>query len=274
MRDHAEALHASTESLAPVVARRGTRFCVVLGSGLGSLADALDRPESLAMAEVPGFPEPAVAGHGGQIVFGSLAGVECAVLKGRVHLYEGRSPDEVVHGVRSFVGAGVRTVVLTNAAGGVAENLKPGTLLSIVDHLNYTGAGPFEGPLGTELGPRFPSMATVWDKALVDAASTAARQADVQLASGVYAGLKGPAYETPAEVRALRVLGASAVGMSTVLEAMAASHMGARVAGFSVITNSAGSADDAHDAVLRASEEASADLVRVITGMVNELAAG
>lgn len=265
-------LESSVATLSEIVGRRKTRFFVVLGSGLGAISERLSDVETVPMASVPGFPAPSVKGHGGDIAFGSLGGVECALLRGRVHLYEGRSPHEVVHGVRSFVEAGVRTAILTNAAGGVDENFRPGTLMAIEDHLNYTGMSPFTGLPEGRLGPLFPSMATVWDRNLIQAALVAAAENEVELESGVYAGLLGPAYETPAEVRALRILGASAVGMSTVLEAMAVAQMGGRVSGFSVITNMAGSAADAHESVLKESQQASGRLVSIIETMASRLA--
>jgi purine-nucleoside phosphorylase len=214
---------------------------IVLGSGLGPFADRLEGAISIPYEEIPGFPVSRVPGHAGRLVVGRLAtphgAAVVAAMKGRVHLYEGWSAADVAFGVRVLGGLGVRALLLTNAAGGVNPAFAPGELVRITDHLNLTGHSPIVGDNDDKLGPRFPDMSAAWDPALGALLAEAAAGTGVKLASGVYAGLLGPAYETPAEVRMLRTLGADLVGMSTVIEAIAARHMGVKIAGLSVVTN-------------------------------------
>jgi purine-nucleoside phosphorylase len=202
---------------------------VTLGSGLGALADEVADPLVVPFADV-GLPTSTVPGHQGRFVAGTLAGVPVLVQQGRVHLYEGRSAREVATFVRAAAAAGARAFVVTNAAGGIAADLSPGDLMVLTDHLNLTATSPLEGP-------DFVDLTGAYDPELVRAAHAAAEQAGERLAQGVYAGLRGPAYETPAEIAMLRVLGADAVGMSTVHEVVQARALGLRVAGFSLITN-------------------------------------
>ncbi|MCS6799464.1 MAG: purine-nucleoside phosphorylase [Myxococcota bacterium] len=209
----------------------------VLGSGLGAFADAIEQPAAIAYEHIEGMPASTVPGHAGRLVLGLVGPVPVAVMQGRVHLYEGREASEVVHGVRLLVMLGARTIVLTNAAGGLLPGMQPGELMLIEDHMNLTGRNPLVGPNDERWGPRFPDMTDVYDPRLRALAVRAGQRVGVPLRSGVYAGLLGPSYETPAEVRMLARLGASAVGMSTVLEAIAARHMGARLLGISCITN-------------------------------------
>ncbi|MFA6033787.1 MAG: purine-nucleoside phosphorylase [Myxococcota bacterium] len=210
---------------------------VVLGSGLGALADAVDRPVIIGYGEIPGFASSTVEGHAGRLVLGGLSGRMCALMQGRLHSYEGLSQAEVVFPLRVLLGLGGRRVILTNAAGGLNAGFKPGDLMLITDHVNMTGSSPLTGPNQAGLGPRFPDMNEVYSPRLRAIALHSARTVEVTLREGVYAGVNGPAYETPAEVRMLRSLGADAVGMSTVPEAIAARHMGAEVLGISCISN-------------------------------------
>jgi purine-nucleoside phosphorylase len=215
-------------------------LAVVLGSGLGAFADTLDSPAVLPYAMIPHWPVSAVIGHAGRLVVGMhRSGHRIAVLSGRVHLYEGYAGDRVVFGVRAMARWGVPTLVLTNAAGGIRPSLGAGALMVIEDHINLMGVNPLTGPKDESLGERFPDMSDLYSarvRALIDAA---AEQAGVALERGVYVGVLGPSYETPAEIRAFRALGADAVGMSTVPEAIAARHMGMEVVGISCITNAA-----------------------------------
>jgi len=213
------------------------RVGIVLGSGLGGFADSLSRAHTLPYREIPTMPISTVAGHAGELVLGELDSVPVAIMKGRVHLYEGHHPSEVVFGTRLLITLGVNTIVITNAAGGIAEELNAGDLMLIHDQLNLTGHNCLVGPNEQALGPRFPDMTTAYDPVLREHAHEAANKLGWSLKRGIYAGLLGPTYETPAEVRMLGTLGADAVGMSTVLETIAARHMGARVLGMSCITN-------------------------------------
>jgi purine-nucleoside phosphorylase len=216
---------------------------LVLGSGLGGFADRLARSTVIAYEEMPGFPISRVPGHAGRIVVGELEGPDGAVplvaLQGRVHAYEGWSAADVAFGVRVLFSVGVKTLVVTNASGGIAAGLAPGDLVRITDHLNLTGQNPLTGTNDDAVGPRFPDMSEAYDPALGAQLEAAAGEVGVALKTGVYAGLPGPSYETPAEIRMLRTLGADLVGMSTVHEVIAARHQGVRVAGVSVVTNAA-----------------------------------
>jgi purine-nucleoside phosphorylase len=210
---------------------------LVLGSGLGALAERIEDRVTIPYEEIPEFPTPTVRGHAGRLVAGKLGGAPVAVLQGRSHLYEGASADSVVFGVRLLVWLGVRSLLLTSAAGAVNPALAPGELVRVTDHLNLTGANPLTGPNDERLGARFPDMSEPYDARLGALLDAQASRLGIPLRQGVYAGLAGPSYETPAEVRMLRTLGADLVGMSTVLEVIAARHAGARVAAISVVTN-------------------------------------
>jgi purine-nucleoside phosphorylase len=217
---------------------------LVLGSGLGGAIDALSQAQVIDYAEVPHMPRPAVEGHAGRFVAGQLGGRSVVAMQGRVHLYEGQTAAQVVWGVRTMLLLGARTLIVSNAAGGIGRDLQPGDLMLIDDHLNLTGDNPLRGPNEPALGPRFPDMSTAYDPNLRGLAQRVAAGFGMRLPHGVYAGLLGPNYETPAEIRMLRTLGADAVGMSTVLEVIAAQHMGARVLGISCITNLAAGLSD------------------------------
>ena len=210
---------------------------VVLGSGLGAWADGLSGATKIPYAEIPNMARSNVIGHAGNLCLGRSEGVPVACLQGRVHLYEGHELERVVFGVRLLARLGCRAVVLTNAAGGLGEGWAPGDLMLVTDHLNLTGRNPLSGPNDGALGPRFPDMTEAYDRELGGLAREAARATGVTLREGVYAALLGPSYETPAEIRMLRTLGASAVGMSTVPEVIALRHMGVRAAAISCITN-------------------------------------
>lgn len=216
------------------------RVGLVLGSGLGSFAGNLAERVAIPYAAIPHFPvSTGVVGHAGELVLGSVGATPVAVLSGRVHFYEGRPMDDVVFPARTLARLGAQAMVLTNAAGGVRRTFRPGDLMLISDHINGFGTNPLVGPNEEGLGPRFPDMSSVYDSGLRRIARAAARQVRVPLREGVYIGLHGPSYETPAEIRAIRRLGADAVGMSTVPEAIALRHAGARVLGISTITNMA-----------------------------------
>ncbi len=211
---------------------------VVLGSGLGSWAERLDGCSRLAYADIPDMPVTSVAGHAGHLCLGKSGGVRVACLQGRVHGYEGHPTSRVVFGARLLAALGCRTVLLTNAAGGIRADLSPGSLMLLTDHINLTGQNPLVGwPEGAP--PAFIDMTVAYDRELRDAALAAAASLGISLASGVYAALLGPSYETPAEIRMLRALGADAVGMSTALEVIALRERGVRVGAVSCITNAA-----------------------------------
>jgi len=264
------ALEAAVRARTGLVPRVG----IVLGSGLGSLADDLEDPVAIPFGELPGWPAATAPGHVGLLLLGRLGGVPVAALQGRFHLYEGNAPGLVVQPVLLFRRLGASTVILTNAAGGVDPGYGPGTLMVIADHLNLTGMTPLLGPNADELGPRFPDMTDVWSPRLRAALHATGAAEDVKLDEGVYAGLLGPSYETPAEVRMLRGLGADAVGMSTVLEAVAARWAGLEVCGISLVTNAgAGYSGQplTHEEVLEAGATAGPRLARVLRRFVEGL---
>ncbi len=231
-----EDLTAAAAAIAERSGRDRHAAALVLGSGLSSYAAGLPDAVEIPYAEIPGFPVPKVEGHGGSL-FSADVGSPVLVFAGRVHTYEGWPLEKVVFAVRTAVLGGCSTIVLTNAAGGVADGLRPGDLVLITDHLNLTGRNPLLGPNDERLGTRFPDMSEVYDPALRQLAQEAALEAGVELGSGVYAWLLGPTYETPAEIRMVKRLGADLVGMSTVPEVIAARHMGAKVLGLSLVTN-------------------------------------
>jgi purine-nucleoside phosphorylase len=213
------------------------RVGVVLGSGLGAFAESINDLVKIPYRDLPHMPSSGVPGHEGNLCFGRVAGIDVVCMQGRVHLYEGYGADKVVHGVRTMARLGVRSVLLTNAAGGIEPSWAPGDLMVVTDHLNLTGASPLVGPNDDALGPRFPDLTTVYDIELRSMLHAVASDGGISLRAGVYAALLGPSYETPAEVRMLRTLGAQAVGMSTVSEAIALRHMGVRVGALSCIAN-------------------------------------
>jgi purine-nucleoside phosphorylase len=264
------------EAAAAVRARTQLRPAVgiVLGSGLGAFADALGDAVAVPFAEIPHFPKSTVVGHSGALVVGRSRGVPVAVMKGRVHFYEGYRLDEVVFPVRVLGRLGVKTLLLTNAAGAINPAFAPGDLMVIEDHLNFLG-NPLLGPNEDALGPRFPDMSEVYDRGLRDVAEAACRAATAGCHRGVYVALAGPSYETPAEIRMFRTMGADAVGMSTVPEAIAARHMGMRVAGLSCLTNMAAGVTDRkldHREVLETGERVKAALLEVLARIVNDAA--
>jgi purine-nucleoside phosphorylase len=212
---------------------------IVLGSGLGAFADRLKDPLVFPYSEIPGWPDATVIGHAGRLVVGTLAGRRIAALAGRAHYYEGHDMGTVVFAPRVLGLLGVKTLVLTNAAGGINLDFTTGALMLIDDHINLIGTNPLLGPNDDRFGPRFPDMTEVYSRRLRALAEETASEKGIPLARGVYAGLHGPSYETPAEIRYLRIIGADAVGMSTVPEAIAARHMGIEVLGISCITNAA-----------------------------------
>ena len=212
---------------------------IVLGSGLGDFADSLQDAVTVPYADIPHWPASAVVGHAGKLVVGSVAGKRVAALSGRAHFYEGHSMAVATFATRVMRLIDVRTLVLTNAAGGINLSFKPGTLMVIDDHINLMGTNPLVGGNDDRFGPRFPDMTEAYSKRLRQLADEAARSRHVAVAHGVYVAVHGPSYETPAEIRYLRTIGADAVGMSTVPEAIVANHMGMEVLGISCITNPA-----------------------------------
>jgi purine-nucleoside phosphorylase len=212
---------------------------IILGSGLGPIADRIESPIAIPYTDIPHFHGTSVEGHAGKMVLGKFHGVPAVFLQGRFHVYEGYDMSEVVFPTRVICALGIKTLVLTNASGGINTRFRPGDIMVIEDHINLMGDNPLKGPNLTQLGPRFPDMSEAYAKDCIQILEETAEELAIELKRGVYTGVLGPTYETPAEVRMLRTLGGDAVGMSTVPEAIAANHLGVRVAGLACITNHA-----------------------------------
>jgi purine-nucleoside phosphorylase len=266
-------VEAATASIAQRLKGFQPRVAIVLGSGLGSLADQIQDAQRIPYADIPGFPVAGVAGHAGELIAGTVTGVPVVMQNGRFHMYEGHAPNVVALPVRVFHQLGVRTVILTNAAGGLRPGFVPGMLMLIADHVNLTWRNPLTGPVapGEE---RFPDMSDPYDRELRALAREVARETKIPLEEGVYAGLLGPSYETPAEIRMLQRLGADAVGMSTVLEVVVARARAMSCLGFSMITNIAAglsSTKVSHEEVLARAQQVAGQLATVISGVVGRL---
>lgn len=260
-------------AVSAIVARTDLRPAVgiVLGSGLGGFADAVSDPVEIPYGEIPAWPVSTAVGHDGTLVLGRLDDVPVAVMKGRAHLYEGLPPTSVVFGVRVLGRLGVGRLVLTNACGAIDPSLEPGRLVAISDHLNLQGSSPLVGPNDEALGPRFPDMTDAYDAAYRTLAREAAARIGLSLGEGVYAAWLGPAFETPAEIRMMRTLGADLVGMSTVPEVLAARHMGIRCLALACVTNAAAGVRPEpidHERVLEVGARAAGDLVALLREVV------
>jgi len=244
---------------------------ITLGTGLSDLAQAIEPVARIPYAEIPGFPVSTVQSHAGELILGRLAGRPVAALAGRFHLYEGYSAQEITLPVRVLALLGAQVFIFSNAAGGLNLAMRPGRVMLITDHINFTGDNPLVGPNVDEWGERFPDMSQVYDPGLLELARRTARQQGIEFYEGVYVGVKGPSMETPAETRMLRGFGADAVGMSTVLEVIAARHHGLRVLAMSAISN-INDPDDMQPApielIIENAGKAGGDLARIITGVV------
>lgn len=252
------------------------QVALVLGSGLGPFADTFDDRTSVSYKDVEGMPQSAVEGHAGNFVFGRVAGVPVLAMQGRVHLYEGFTPAQVVFGLRTMIDAGAKAAIITNAAGGIRADLHRASLMLIRDHINLTGMNCLLGPNDDAVGPRFPDMSEAYSADLRAIALEVANREGILLSEGVYAGLLGPTYETPAEIRMLATVGADAVGMSTVQEVIAARHRGVPCLGISCITNAAAGLGEArldHADVQRAAAEKHEEFARLLRGTIAQLGA-
>ena len=253
------------------------RVGLILGSGLNDLADSVQKSDIIPYADLPNWPISTVQGHAGRLVIGELDGQIVLVMQGRIHFYEGYSMSQITLPVRVMQRLGLEMLIVTNAAGGVNDNFVPGDVMLITDNLNLmgmTGANPLMGPNIDELGPRFPGMSQAYDRELMGIARQVASQENVQLREGVYCGLSGPSFEGPADLRFLHMIGADAVGMSTVPEVIVARHGGTRVLGFSGISNKAnldGSTVTTHDEVIEAGKTISPKIETIIRGVLRAL---
>ena len=244
---------------------------VVLGSGLGAFADKIADAVTIPFAEIPHFPKSTVPGHSGKLVVGTLDGVPVAVMQGRVHAYEGYTPQEVTFPVRVLGLLGVKTLIVTNAAGGIRSGLKQGDLVLLSDHINFTGRSPVSGKNDERFGPRFFDMTEAYSKRLRKLAATTAERAGFLLSEGVYLCVLGPSFETPAEIRAFHVMGADLVGMSTVQEVIVARHMGIEVLGISCVTNLAAGIQLeplSHEEVLETGRRVATRFAQLVTDLI------
>jgi purine-nucleoside phosphorylase len=248
---------------------------VVLGSGLGAFAETLDGRVETPYSAIPGWPVSTAVGHAGKLVEGRIESTEVIVLAGRAHLYEGYSSQQVTFGISELYRRGVKSVVLTNAAGGINEKYRPGDLVLISDHINLLGTNPLTGPNDDLLGPRFPDMSEAYSKEYREIAKRAGHELGIVLAEGVYAATPGPSYETPAEIRYMRTIGADLVGMSTVPEAIVANHRGMKVLAISCVTNAAAGILPqklVHEEVLEAGARVQDALIKLLRAVVPKLA--
>ncbi|XQY90477.1 purine-nucleoside phosphorylase [Metabacillus sp. HB246100] len=247
---------------------------LILGSGLGVLAEEIQNPVKIPYGDIPHFPVSTVEGHAGQLVFGTLNGANVVAMQGRFHFYEGYSLEKVTSPVRVMKELGVETLLVTNAAGGINEAFEAGDLMLISDHINNMGTNPLIGPNDSNLGVRFPDMSEAYDKKYRELAKQVAKELDIQIKEGVYVGNTGPTYETPAEVRALRTMGGDAVGMSTVPEVIVAKHAGLKVLGISCISNMAAGILDqplSHDEVIETTEKVRANFLSFVKNIVKKI---
>ena len=248
--------------------------CIVLGSGLGDYADALSDAVAINYKSIPGFPVSTVPGHAGRLIFGRRHGVNVACMQGRFHCYEGYTAAETVIPLRTLIQLGIKKLLITNAAGGINTDFSPGDIMVIKDHINFTFLNPLEGPNMDDFGPRFPDMSYAYDKQMIAAIMAAAKKSGIGVKTGVYAMMKGPSFETPAEIRALRTLGADAVGMSSVPEIIAAAHAGIASCALSCITNMAAGILDqplTHEEVMETGRVAAGNIQTVIDGFIESL---
>ncbi|MFS0907517.1 purine-nucleoside phosphorylase [Priestia aryabhattai] len=244
---------------------------LVLGSGLGILADEIEKPIYIPYNEIPHFPASTVTGHAGQMVIGDLKGKRVIAMQGRFHYYEGHSLEAVTYPIRIMKAIGVQQIIVTNAAGGINPNFKPGDLMIIQDHINLTSQNPLIGPNEEEFGERFPDMSEAYSKKLIALAKDVASKNKINMVEGIYAGMLGPSYETPAEVNFLSIIGASAVGMSTVPEVIVAQHSGLEVLGISCISNMAAGISEhslTHDEVMETTENIKAQFLKLVKEVI------
>ena len=269
---------ASAEQAAQLVlskTRLRPRIGLVLGSGLGAFAESLSSATRIPFSEIPHFPASTAPGHAGQMVVGEVDGIPLAVMQGRVHFYEGYSPQQVVYPVRVLSRMGIKALILTNAAGGISSELKQGGLVVLSDHINLQGSNPLMGRNDDRLGLRFFDMTHAYDPAYRALALAAGKRLGISVSEGIYVAVSGPSYETPAEIRAFRTLGADVVGMSTVPEVIASVHLGIKVLAISCVTNLAAGISQqplSHEEVLQVGERVKGDFMALITAVLPGMA--
>ncbi len=268
-----EQVEAAAETVNREIFPHDPTVGIVLGSGLGSFADSLEDPAHVQYGQIPGFAESKVKGHAGKLVAGVSGGTTVLAMQGRVHCYEGHPISQIVLPIRTMVHVGCKIVIITNAAGGIRTSFTPGDLALITDHINMTGINPLMGDNDDRLGPRFPDMSAAYDPELRELAHQVSAQEGIPLKDGVYNWLLGPTYETPAEIRMARTVGADLAGMSTVPEVIAARHMGARILGVSCVTNMAAGLQQSlsHEEVKETASRVKETFIHLITSLVAAL---
>lgn len=273
MSDILESLKSTTEYIKSHTNKK-PKIGLILGSGLGDLAEKIENADVISYKDIPGFPVSTVKGHKGLLVIGELCGKTVLCMQGRFHFYEGNPMSKITYPIRVMKLLGVETLVITNAAGGVNKGFKSGDLMLIEDHINLMGTNPLIGFNDDEIGPRFPDMSQAYDKELFEKAKGTAKANDIDVKAGVYLALTGPSYETPAEIRAFRTLGADAVGMSTVPEVIAANHCGIKVLGISCITNMAAGINKtplSHKEVIETTEKSKEKFATLVTSIIKSI---
>lgn len=270
-------VHVASTVIRGLVDDRAPTVGLILGSGLGAFADTLKNAAAIDYSDIPHFPTSSVEGHAGRLVVGEHAGLTVAAMQGRAHFYEGHDLAKVTFPVRALIALGCKTLIITNAAGGINAALTPGELVLLADHLNLFPEGPLRGMNDSRLGPRFPDMTHAYAPELRELARTVGAKLGLTLRDGVYAGLPGPSYETPAEIRMLRAMGADLCGMSTVPEVIVANHQGARVLGISCVTNLAAGITGqklSHDEVTETAARVRTTFTRLLAGILEALPRG
>ena len=250
------------------------QICIVLGSGLGALADNIENKQTMSYSDIPNWPLSTVSGHNGRLIFGMLQGHNVVVMQGRVHYYEGYNMEEVTFPIRVLGVLGIKVLVLTNASGGISPDLKPGDIVAIQDHINFMATNPLIGKNLDEFGTRFPDMTHPYDKKLLEILKNIAKKKKNELKTGTYMAFSGPSFETPAEINMARFLGADIVGMSTMAEVIIANHMGIRVCGLSCVSNAAAGITGeklTHQEVMDNMKETSYSLNTIISALLKEL---
>ena len=252
---------------------RRPQTAIILGSGLGGLGDEIENPRIIEYKDIEGFPQSTVSGHKGRLIAGILEGCEVLCMQGRIHLYEGHDPQTVNTIIKTFQTLGIKELIVTNAAGSLDENMAPGSIMLIKDHINFSGRNPLVGPDDEKFGPRFPDLSNAYTQSIRQQVKQIAQRENIALHEGVYLMVLGPNFETAAEIRAFRILGADAVGMSTVPEVIAAAHSGLKVLGLSVITNFGTGmhrGEQSHTETLEQAQKAAADLTRLVRAYLKE----
>jgi xanthosine phosphorylase len=273
-RDLVKDVQTAHDQIRQLIGERSPKIALMLGSGLGDLADQLDDAVTISYADISGFPVPTVKGHEGKLVFGTLNGIEVLFLKGRVHAYETDDFGPFKTLIRTVKQLGIETLFTTSSSGSLHADMPPGSIMVITDHINMMGVNPLTGPNDDEFGPRFPDMSDVWSSTLRETLKSTAKRMDINLFEGVYVGFRGPCFETHAEIHMARVIGGSAVGMSAVPENIIAHHCGLKVVGCAVITNlAAGMKDEklSHDQTLKGAKLAYESLTKLIKSFVKHI---